>query len=515
MFLILLLSSILFLGAQTQELITPLWSCWFPTYRTNPTQQRVINLVFSYNNTGSETASFGTGTQNNFITPQSLDGGQPILFKPGLHELDFALNDYNNTLLQGEPVVWTLNGQSVSILLADIVNENRCDLKYTGSCPMWIDHFCEDSQFCNGLEICSSPDLSALTSRVMGRCKSQSTGVVCQPGFACSESALTCVDSTPAPPPPPSIIPSYHCWFYTYDEIAKTMVFNVALNYNNTGPNILIRPITSNDQGPTRNEFVPSVYNVFQPTVFYAGFVENAYVLKDTVNLLATPDGQIIWKLSDRELVLTKDLITAQSKCGGQQTQEPEFITTAAPTTEPEEDGETEGRVHTKQCSAENPDCTAFDSFCNGPYQCDIDAELCVQINPVFSPCHSAEASISSGAPVRVTCVEHLSICVATVNCTLDSECNDGLLCNGKESCVNGTCVGQENMTIQELCGTVNAICIEGQGCIATNLTVSKEVVAGLSGGLVAGFLFITFILAWYFSEKASIQEMRNKSKRR
>lgn len=508
MILLFFLTTLLLLGlGQAQDAITPIWSCWFPTYVS---QQRVINLVFSYNNTGSETQSFGTGTQNNFLTPSSLDGSQPILFKPGLHSLDFSLRDSNNTLVEGHPIVWTLNGLSVSVLLADVVEEKRCDRAFQGACPMWIDHFCEDSRYCNGLEICSSPDISAFTSRVMGRCKNQSVGQVCQPGFACSESALTCVDSTPPPPPPPSIIPSFHCWFYTHDEVLKTMIFNVALNYNNTGPNILIRPITSGDFSATRNEVIPSIYNVLQPTVFYAGFSQDSFVLKDKANLLATPNGQIVWRLSDQELVLTKEHITQENKCGGPPTEE------TAPTAGPTQVDETEGRVHTKQCSAEDPDCTAFDSFCNGPYQCDIDAELCVQINPLFSPCQAAEASITSGTPLRVTCVEHLSICVATVNCTLNSECNDGLLCNGKETCVNGTCVAQQNVTIQDLCGTTNAICIEGQGCVATNLTVSKQVVAGLSGGLVAGFLFISFIMAWYFMDKEKLREEgRNKSKRR
>lgn len=501
---------LLFVSAQQEEVVVikPFWSCWFPTYQT----RRVINIVFGYNNTGTETQSIGTGSSKNLLTPSSLDGLQPILFKPGLHELDFSLNDYGGILEQDfEPIVWTLNGMSVTIRLADIVDEKRCNRAYQGACPMWIGHFCEDSQFCNGLEICTTPDIGAFTTRTMGTCKNQSTGQVCQPGFACSEVSLGCVDATPPPPPPPSIIPSFHCWFYTYDETLKTMIFNVALNYNNTGPNILIRPITTNDASLTRNEITPSVYNVNQPTVFYSGFREDAFLLRDTVNLLATPTGQILWKLTDQQLVLTKDLITQENKCGG--TTATPII--SAPTPQPTELEQTEGQVHIKQCSAENPDCTAFDSFCNGPYECDIDVELCVQVNPLFSPCHSAESSISSGTPIRVTCVEHLSICVATVNCTVNSECNDGLLCNGKETCVNGTCVGQENVTIQELCGTTNAICIEGQGCVATNLTVSKEVVAGLSGGLVAGFLFISFILAWYFTDKAKIREERERGRRR
>lgn len=507
-FVVLLLFIVLQEG-QTQEVITPLWSCWFPTYHTS---QRKINLVFGYNNHGSDTTTIGIGTEHNVMTPLELDGNQPLLFKAGTSLLDFALNDFNNTLTEGHPIVWTLNGQSVTVVLGDIVESNRCDVKHHGACPMWIDHFCDDSSFCNGIELCSSPDLNALTQRVMGQCKNQSVGVICQPGFACSEESLRCIDSTPPPPPPPSIIPSFHCWFYALGEDSQTMIFHIALNYNNTGSNILIRPITSSDSSPLRNEFLPSVYNNKQPTVFYSGFKEDAYVLKDTVNLLATPDGVITWRLSDRELQLTKDLITNENKCGGggggAQQQQP----TSQPTLPQEEE---EVRIHTKQCSGENPDCTAFDSFCNGPYQCDIDAELCVQIHPEFSPCHSHEMSITSGTPVRITCVEHLSICVATVNCTVNSECNDGLLCNGKETCSNGTCVGQVNVTIEELCGTVNAICIEGQGCIATNLTVSKPIVAGLSGGLVAGVLFISLILGWYFSDKRKLQEERAKRSRR
>jgi hypothetical protein len=74
------------------------------------------------------------------------------------------------------------------------------------------------------------------------------------------------------------------------------------------------------------------------------------------------------------------------------------------------------------------------------------------------------------------------------------------------ESCVNGTCVIQSNLTILELCGTVDAICVEGRGCVAINQTLEDKYIVAIVGGiaLVIIILLILFSLFFYSKLKAS-----------
>lgn len=507
-FLLLILSLSFILSINSQEeppVVIPQWSCWFHTYQGST---RLVNLVYSYHNTGNEEQIINTGTVNNQIVPLSLDGAQNYIFKTGTQAFAFTLVDYNDTL-SSSSIVWTLNGQAVSVAKEKIVTEERCDVKFSGVCPLHIGHFCDDSVYCNGLESCFSPlFIEAMTSYTNGTCSRPNIGIVCQPGFICHEESRTCIDNTPPPPPAPLIRPSFECWFYHSDDANSPMVISLVLSYNNSAQGPIVRPITTSAESiepALRNEISPAPYNQLQPTLFYPGYNKGAFTLKDTANILTSPGGTILWRLTTEEFSFSRDDITISNQCQEDTTQSPPSSPTSAPSSNegdeeteiPTEEPESDGRVHTKQCTEENPDCTAYDSFCDGPTQCDTGAEICVQSIHAYSPCQHVASKLTIGSPLTISCVERLKICVSSVNCTIDKECNDGLICNGKEYCMNGTCV----MTVNFTCGP-NQTCIEGQGCAVVNQTLSNPVIGAIIICITGGVMIVIGIFGWYFYDK-------------
>jgi hypothetical protein len=73
-------------------------------------------------------------------------------------------------------------------------------------------------------------------------------------------------------------------------------------------------------------------------------------------------------------------------------------------------------------CVAGTDPCTDNGVFCDGTESCDVATDACV----------------SSGDPCAVgtTCDEATAACLTEVACTLDADCDDGLFCNGAETCV-------------------------------------------------------------------------------
>ncbi len=106
-----------------------------------------------------------------------------------------------------------------------------------------------------------------------------------------------------------------------------------------------------------------------------------------------------------------------------------------------------------------------------------------------FDACASLQSQVSS--TVIFVWSEVLQQCVTAVNCTTNRDCDDGRFCNGREYCVIngslGTCMGQANLTIAELCGKPDAFCLEGVGC---------HRIASLEYGHIIIFLFVFFMVS-------------------
>jgi hypothetical protein len=455
--------------------VIPEWNCWYHTYENNV---RVVNLLFSYNNPDVADVIISSSSPQNELTPSNLNGQQPDIFKAGYNAYVMSLNHV--------PVSWQLGTTRIDVSEVDLTPEQRCSAKFLGTCPLWIPHFCEDSVYCNGEESCFSVAIfGVLTSHSFGSCSRPASGVNCGVTAQCNESLMTCVSllppETPAPTPPP-VYPLFDCWYYTTTE--TKMVVNLRMSYNNTSPNSVTRPLEN-------NKITPNAYDGVQPTLFYGGVNIDAFVISDTLDMLTT--DQIMWRIGDVALTLTSENVTVATRCAVESPQDTPL--TNAPTTEATV-APTAPAVAT-QCSSGGDDCSQFDSFCYGPTHCDVSLGLCVLNNPVYSPCPPAIVPAT-----QIICVNHLSICVASMNCTVDSECNDGLLCNGKEYCVNGSCVVQTNLTIDQLCGGPNYVCIEGVGCQSTDQPISNSLLLTIIGGVALFILVIGGMLIFYFRSK-------------
>lgn len=487
------------LEAQQQQVV-PEWNCWYHTYESTT---RVVNLLFSYNNLSPADVIISSTSSENHLVPEVLNGQQPDIFKTGYQA-------YVMSLKNALPFSWQLDGTRINVTEQDLTESQRCSVKYLGTCPLWIPSFCEDSVYCNGNESCFSVAIfGILTSRSFGSCSRPASGVDCGVTAQCNESQMACVSQlppeTPAPPPP-TIYPSFQCWYYTGNE--TQMIVNLRLSYNNTSPTAVSRPLDS------LNTITPVVYNGHQPTLFYSGFNQGAFIISDTLDMLH--QDRIEWHLGEQTLTLTEQNITVATRCP---TNAPTAAPTAAQSAAPTADtpdiavvaptvAPTAEPTHSPQCSSEGDDCSQYDSFCNGPTRCDVPSGLCVLINPAYVPCPRPLV-----ASTQIICVEHLSICIASMNCTADSECNDGLLCNGKETCVNGTCVVQTNLTIEELCGGPNFICIEGTGCQSTDQPISSELLLILITGVTVFLIVAGGLVALYLNNKAKKNKRKAKGK--
>lgn len=458
--------------------IVPEW-CWFHSYST---ESRLLSIVYSYNNTFSVDIEISTESSENRLLPINYNGQQPTLFKSGYNTFAFSLD----TVDPNEIITWQIGNQSLAITTATLLTTDRCDTKHNGYCPTWIEHFCEDSVYCNGNESCFTPVLFGMMStHKIGTCTRPIEGVLCEPFHECHEERMSCVDTRPPPPPPSPIYPSFHCWFYTYESENK-MVINLRMNYNNTATNVITRPVG----GDIPNSIYPAAYDGVQPALFYPGFQEDSFVIKDTIDFLS--NGHIVWQITENRIEISLNDINTSTRCPIDTNHVPD------PTPQPVE----------VQCSAEKPDCSAYNTFCYGDAHCDTEHNLCVLNDAAYTPCSSLTVS-----PLQLSCVEHLSICVASVNCTADNECNDGHICNGAESCINGTCVFQVNVSIIELCGTADAICIEGRGCVATNPALEDKYIVAIVGAIILCSIVVIVLFVLYFYTTGNPLKKKSKNK--
>lgn len=493
-------------AGQTPGIVAT-WDCWFETYAN---ASRSLNLVFSYNSSYPSDTPLVAGSAENTLEPAQLfQGQQPELFKQGYQAYVLTL-----VVPAGTSVVWRLDNQPPLVVntAQDLTPQRRCSVALGGNCPTWIEHFCEDAAYCNGAESCFSMSLfGAETTRTMGVCVAPDQGVQCQAPAACREDALACVTPTPAPteaptgaptPVPTTVVPLFYCWYTSVEPPATRHILSVVLGYNNTGALPLVLPVTTSGQlNGLANHLAPPAYNGQQPTLFEAGEQLLVFVVRDTLGVLYA-GHPLVWGLTSRALVVTSaHHIRPEREC--------QLLVPAAPPTEADDDDYLDADVPTVECSELAPNCTAADTFCNGTTVCN--GTLCVPTDPSYDPCAGLRAEALHG-PVVLLCVEELGLCVAYVNCTSDAQCQDGLYCNGKETCSNGTCYGMVNITVTRVCGRPDAVCIEAeQRCVLTDETVSPLVAIGLVAGAAVIVLLLLFFIFYYFARSAKPVKKRNK----
>lgn len=194
----LLLCLLLMLGVWGQsEPVQPLLACWFHSYSQ---QQRIFNLVMSYNNTDDVEQMIPLVFGENAITPSAYDGVQPDLYKVGLHPFVFVITDTQNN----GTITWQLGNTTLIVITSQLTIDTRCDHAFQGTCPGNITGFCEDSSYCNGQELCFSGNF--FVTSPTGVCTAPSQGVQCLATQQCQE-PVGCVN-TPAPTNAPTKSPT-------------------------------------------------------------------------------------------------------------------------------------------------------------------------------------------------------------------------------------------------------------------------------------------------------------------
>jgi hypothetical protein len=498
--MILFLTLVIFVISGSAADIIPVWNCWFHSYNGS---RRVVNLVYSYNNTGDEDVPIPISDSNR-ITPPEFDGKQVDVFKSGMRYYVTLITDQSGVLDVGLSITWTLGSFQEVVTSASIIEGNRCDVKYAGVCPKWVDGFCEDSDYCNGEESCFADMVGESSNHVLGTCDKPNVGVVCSPQEICSNVENRCLPQTPPPPPPPSIFPSFSCWFYTYENNGGRMIMNIKMGYNSTGVGPLVRLITTPDSSPStiKNMITPTPYNGAQPTLFMVGYKEDSFTIKDEANVLEQEGGMIQWFLTDQMVVIQQVNISPATRC---YTTEDDVV--VPPTTDDgNSDSDSEQDMEGPQCSVNNTDCTAYNTFCGGTTTCHTDSGNCVQNIQGFDPCVESQSQLPPGTPLIYTCVEHIMDCVQSVNCSIDSQCTDSDLCNGQEFCFNGTCYPQVNFT----CGP-DQTCVNGTGCVATNQPISSYALVGILSGSAIIFIAVVLVIFIYFWTTGKTKKSKNK----
>ena len=95
----------------------------------------------------------------------------------------------------------------------------------------------------------------------------------------------------------------------------------------------------------------------------------------------------------------------------------------------------------------------------------------------------------SRGVTVSVVCMEALGKCVEVLSCVTDSDCNDGLFCNGNETCDNGVCSAPSNVDMcpgpNQTCSETHQACFDSQGSTSEGTNIALIVVFSVLAGLL------------------------------
>jgi hypothetical protein len=108
--------------------------------------------------------------------------------------------------------------------------------------------------------------------------------------------------------------------------------------------------------------------------------------------------------------------------------------------------GSTGNTGNVRTCQRGEVPCPDDGLFCTGEISCDEEKEICLSTG---DPCE----------PEGLVCDETSDIC-RPPECVDDGDCDDGLFCNGEETCVDGTCKEGENPCLpDEDCDEENNVC--------------------------------------------------------
>lgn len=502
---------LMLVAVQQSQPVQPLLSCWFHSYSGG---ERIFNLVMSYNNTDLEEQMLPLVLGENTITPSAYDGLQPDLYLPGLHQFEFVITDTQ----QSGTISWLLGNITLVIETGQLDETTRCNQAFQGVCPGKIMGFCEDSIYCNGQEFCFSGNFFLTSS--MGVCTSTAQGVQCPAQQECHETnPVGCVDTqaptqaptaptlapttlaptdaptaaTEAPTPAPTAptgAPTYetidiaihpNCWFTgRINATFRNPLMQIAFDYNNPTTQTILRPITQTTARGRANLLTPA-YNGQQPEEFLPGLHQKAFTLVDYEHLLEM-GAPVSWYLGKLLYVIDPVNLTHLPRCH------------RSPFT-------------LAQCSLLHQDCSTQDSFCHGESTCDLSQGQCTYQEQEFGPCGPVR---TEGSLLTMNCVEEMQICAQVVECETDQQCNDDLLCNGQEQCINGTCTSQEDFS----CGSDAFVCIEGQGCVALQqYALTNGAIVAVVIAIALFILVIIAIVLGYLYFNRDKAEKKNKRK--
>ena len=170
--------------------VTPLFTCWYMTYASGGVRLR--NVVLGYNSTYPSNVNIPQGANNIFVTnPGANLTGDITSFATGHQRVAFYVR--NVTTLS-----WIIDGNTLSLPSTLVLtNETLCLNVFNRACPntanninaALIEGFCEDGDYCNGVERCNATG---------GVCIS-AANTSC-PGQECNESSFVCIQAQPPPP---------------------------------------------------------------------------------------------------------------------------------------------------------------------------------------------------------------------------------------------------------------------------------------------------------------------------
>lgn len=140
----------------------------------------------------------------------------------------------------------------------------------------------------------------------------------------------------------------------------------------------------------------------------------------------------------------------------------------------------------TLRCRTEQ-DCLKFNTFCEGQYRCNSSWRCTASIRD-YNPCNAIQHSVNEFIgkyrgiyTMSVVCIESIQACVELYYCIKDSDCDDGLYCNGIERCVAGQCL--PSLSTTHLCTPCDEYikCGSTKSATISALLVEEEAPANLT----------------------------------
>ena len=169
----------------------------------------------------------------------------------------------------------------------------------------------------------------------------------------------------------------------------------------------------------------------------------------------------------------------------------------------------------TLRCRNEQ-DCAKFNTYCEGLFGCNS-SWRCAQTNKGYNPCAAVQQSANEFTTrhagefvMSVVCIESVQACVELYYCMRDSDCQDGLYCNGRERCVDGRCIPASTLT--HICSPCDEYLKCGESSTAMTATASEDgnpanptTVYVTVAVFAVVFTFVVFVLLIKIFQKAGL----------